>query len=227
MGTDTPAVLIEPFLSPPFEQWAYIVRRPGTEEVLVVDPGFLTGPLLEHLRSCGLRPAAILNTHGHSDHIAGNRAIKEAFPESPIVIGRNEASLLVDPEANLSARFGQSITSPPADLLVDHGDRLNLAGISFEVREIPGHSPGSVVFAATAEGLPFVIGGDVLFAGGIGRFDFPGGDGRLLITGVRSKLFDLPDETRVYPGHGPETTIGFERRNNPFVRDGTTPFLLD
>lgn len=227
MSSDEPEVLIDPFLSPPFEQWAYVVRRPGRRESLVVDPGFLTEPLMEHLKSLNLRPAAILNTHGHSDHIAGNRAIKRAFPEAPIVIGRGEAHLLVDPEANLSSLFGLPITSPPADLIVHHGDRLNLAGIALEVREIPGHSPGSVVFVAIDEVPPFVIGGDVLFAGGIGRFDFPGGDGRMLVSGIRDKLFDLPDETRVYPGHGPKTTIGQERRQNPYVGDGVESYLID
>jgi glyoxylase-like metal-dependent hydrolase (beta-lactamase superfamily II) len=227
MGTADAGVLIEPFLSPPFEQWAYIVRRTGSEEVLVVDPGFRTEPLLEHLRSLKLRPVAILNTHGHSDHIAGNQAVKAQCPDAPIIIGRNEAHLLVDPVANLSAAFGLPFTSPPADRLVDHGERLDLAGLLLEVREIPGHSPGSVVFVAINEQPPFVIGGDVLFAGGIGRFDFPGGDGLLLVAGIRSKLFDLPDETRVYPGHGPETTIGLERRRNPYVGEGTESYLLD
>jgi glyoxylase-like metal-dependent hydrolase (beta-lactamase superfamily II) len=227
MGIVGAGVLIEPFLSTLFEQWAYVVRRTGNEEVLVVDPGFSTEPLLEHLHSLKLRPAAILNTHGHSDHIAGNQAIKDRFPDAPIIIGRNEAHLLVDPKANLSAAFGLPFTSPPADRLVDHGDRLDLAGLVLEVREIPGHSPGSVVFVAIDEQPPFVIGGDVLFAGGIGRFDFPGGDGRLLVSGIRSKLFDLPDETLVYPGHGPETTIGLERRRNPYVGDGAEPYRLD
>ncbi|RUL89734.1 MBL fold metallo-hydrolase [Tautonia sociabilis] len=231
MGTGStpaePAPLIEPFLSAPFDQWAYVVRRPGREDVLVVDPGFEADHLLDHLRSLRLRPAAILNTHGHCDHIAGNRALKEAFPEAPLVIGRNEARMLEDPSANLSALFGPPVSSPPADLLVDDGDRLDLAGVSLEVREIPGHSPGSVVFVATGERPPFVLGGDVLFAGSVGRVDFPGGDGGLLLSGIRSKLLDLPDETRVFPGHGPPTTIGQERRRNPYVGEGSTLGRLD
>ncbi|MEW4567271.1 MBL fold metallo-hydrolase [Tautonia sp. JC769] len=210
-----------------FDQWSYLIGRPGRQDVLVVDPGFRTTHLLEALRRRSLRPAAILNTHGHSDHIAGNRALKEAFPDAPLIIGRNEAHLLTDPVANLSAAFGHELTSPPADRLVDDGETLDLAGFLLEVREIPGHSPGSVVFVARDESPPIVIGGDVLFAGSIGRFDFPGGDGRLLVSGIRTKLFNLPDETRVLPGHGPETTIGIERLRNPYVGERSELDRLD
>lgn len=220
-------IQIESILSPEFDQWAYVLRKPEQTDALVVDPGFRTDLLLDFLRKHQLSVAAILNTHGHLDHIAGNRALKERFPQAPLVIGRNEAHFLVDPAENLSVAFGQAITSPPADRLVDHGEILDLAGFVLEVREIPGHSPGSVVFVARNECPPFVIGGDVLFAGSIGRFDFPGGDGPLLIEGIRTKLFDLPDETRVLPGHGPETTIGRERSQNPFVGDRAERYRLD
>jgi glyoxylase-like metal-dependent hydrolase (beta-lactamase superfamily II) len=124
--------------------------------------------------------------------------------------------LLSDPEANLSAPFGQPLTSPPADRLVDDGERIELAGLTFEVREIPGHSPGSVVFLCDHLDPPFVFGGDVLFAGSVGRTDL-GGNAPLLLSGIRSKLFNLPDETIVFPGHGPPTTIGEEKQSNPFV----------
>ncbi|HEX8201695.1 MAG TPA: MBL fold metallo-hydrolase [Isosphaeraceae bacterium] len=218
---------VEPVVSAPFDQNAYVVWRPGRAEGLVVDPGFDAGAILALLRREGLRPAAILNTHGHADHIAGNAALKRAFPEAPLVIGRREAHLLSDPEANLSAPFGLPLTSPPPDLLVDDGQRLELAGLALEVREIPGHSPGSVVFIATEFDPPFVLGGDVLFAGSVGRTDFPGGSPRQLAAGIRSKLFGLPDATVVYSGHGPATTIGAEKRTNPFVGEAPGIYRLD
>ena len=142
--------------------------------------------------------------------------MKDAFPDAPLIIGRNEAYLLRDPEANMSAPFGLPIASPAAERLVDDGERLELAGFQLEVREIPGHSPGSVVFLCDEFDPPFVFGGDVLFAGSIGRTDL-GGDMPQLLEGIRAKLFPLPDATVIYPGHGRPTTIGEEKRSNPFV----------
>ena len=184
----------------------------------MIDPGFDVEAIVEVLSGDGLTPAAILNTHGHADHIAGNAEMKARYPDAPLLIGRNEAHLLGDPTANLSAPFGLPLTSPPADRLVDDGERLDLAGLSMEVREIPGHSPGSVVFVFDGFDPPVVLGGDVLFAGSIGRTDL-GGDFPRLASGIRSRLYSLPDATVVWPGHGPSTTVGAERRNNPFVRD--------
>src|SRR5262249_7691493 len=119
--------------------------------------------------------------------------------------------------ANLSAPFGMSITSPDADRTVKEGDVLEYAGIRLEVLEVPGHSPGHVIFVWRGE-PSLVFGGDVLFRGSIGRSDFPGGDGELLLRGIREKVYTLPPNTIVYPGHGPVTTVGHERRTNPFVR---------
>ena len=211
--------------SAPFGEMSYVIWRPGRTEALVIDPGFDTDSMFELLSREGLHLGAILNTHGHADHIAGNAAMKAAYPEAPLIIGRNEARLLNDPEANLSAPFGMPLTSPPADRLVADGERLELVGLSFEVREIPGHSPGSVVFVCDQFAPPFVFGGDVLFAGSIGRTDL-GGDGPQLLAGIRAKLFDLPDATRILPGHGPVTTVGVERRTNPFVGENAGLYRL-
>jgi glyoxylase-like metal-dependent hydrolase (beta-lactamase superfamily II) len=175
--------------------------------------------ILDFLREQGLSVGAILNTHGHADHIGGNAAIKEAFPEAPIIIGANETHLLADADANLSAPFGLPITSPPADDTVREGDTLEVAGIPFEVLDVPGHSPGHVVFLYR-DNPPVLFGGDVLFRGSIGRTDFPGCDGRLFLEGIRSKILTLPPETVVYSGHGPVTTVGYEKRTNPFVGQG-------
>ncbi|MDB5351879.1 MAG: Zn-dependent hydrolase, glyoxylase [Planctomycetota bacterium] len=208
---------IETIVSELFSQNAYVVWREGTASALIVDPGFDTDAIVSLVNHHHLDPLAILNTHGHADHIAGNARMKQAFPAAPLVIGRGDAPLLTDPQANLSAPFGMPITSPAADRLVDEGERLELAGFSFLVREIPGHSPGSVVFIADNETPPFVLSGDVLFSGSVGRTDFPGGSMKTLFQGIRDKLFLLPDAAVIYSGHGPTTTIGKEKRDNPYV----------
>jgi len=222
-----PNLNIETIVSAPFGQVAYVAWRRGGPDALVIDPGFDARGLLELLERHGLRPVAILNTHGHIDHIAGNAALKDAFPEAPLIIGRNDAPLLSDPVANTSTAIGHPQTSPQADRLLDDGERLDLAGLNLEVREIPGHSPGSVVFVYAESDPPIVFGGDVLFAGSVGRTDLPGGDGPGLLAGIRAKLFNLPDSARILPGHGPETTVGVERRTNPFVGANTGRHRLD
>jgi hydroxyacylglutathione hydrolase len=218
-----PDYTIEAIESAPFAQLCYVAWREGRTDALVVDPGFDHRSVIGVLHEHGLRPAVILNTHGHVDHIAGNPALKLAFPEAPLVIGRNETQMLTNPEVNMSSSFGVPVVSPAADRLVDDGDQVEFAGFRFRVREIPGHSPGSVVYISEQLEPPFVFGGDVLFAGSVGRTDL-GGDFPLLRLGIREKLFALPDATRVYPGHGPSTTIGAERRSNPYVGDRASPF---
>lgn len=212
----TPDFTIESIESAPFGEISYILWRSGRSDALVVDPGFDTDSILGLLERRGLTVAAILNTHGHADHIAGNASMKQVFPDAPLVIGRNETDLLSNPNANLSALYGMPLSSPPADRLVDDGERYEVAGFSFEVREIPGHSPGSVVYVCDQFDPPFVIGGDVLFAGSIGRTDL-GGNTSQLLSGIRAKLLTLPESTRLLPGHGPITTIGGEKKTNPFV----------
>ncbi len=210
---------IHTIVSMPFAENTYVAWQPGRSDALVIDPGLEPDAILDFLREQGLTPAALLNTHGHADHIGGNAALKAAFPEVPLLIGVNDAPLLTDAEANLSAPFGMPITSPPADAVLREGDVIDYAGIRLEVLDIPGHSPGHVVFAYRDEPV-LVFGGDVLFRGSIGRTDFPGGDHHLLLDGIRRKLFPLPADSVVYSGHGPVTTIGQEKRFNPFVGVG-------
>jgi hydroxyacylglutathione hydrolase len=204
-------------VSQPFYENSYVVWREGERGCFVLDPGFEPDLIFEQLDRHRLLPAAILNTHGHSDHIAGNAAMKERWPDVPLVIGEHEIEKLTDPMQNLSGLFGAALTSPTADQTVRDGQKYSVAGFEFLVREIPGHSSGHVVFISEADRPMVVFGGDVLFAGSIGRTDFPDGDFEQLARGIREKLYTLPDDTVVYPGHGEPTTIGEEKRTNPFV----------
>lgn len=202
--------------SAPFGENTYIAHLAGRDDCIVFDPGFEPDEILRYLDENSLVPAAMLITHGHSDHIAGNGTLKERFPNCPIVIGKGDAAKLTDPKLNLSAAFGAQLLSPPADVLLAEGDTYSAAGMEFEVLEIPGHSSGHVVFLL--RGAPILVfGGDVLFAGSIGRTDFPDGSFDELEANIHAKLFTLPDDTQVLPGHGPPTTVGDEKRTNPYV----------
>jgi hydroxyacylglutathione hydrolase len=200
-----------------FAQNCYVVGLPGRADCVVIDPGLEPGRILTVMKDSGLEPAAILCTHGHADHIAGNAAMKEAFPNAPLIIGEGDAEKLADPELNLSAMFSAPLVSPPADRLVREGDIVEAAGISFLVRETPGHSSGHVVFITKDQQPWIVFGGDVLFQGSVGRTDFPDGDFDQLFAAIHDKLFTLPANTEVYPGHGEPTTIGEEVETNPYV----------
>jgi hydroxyacylglutathione hydrolase len=206
-------------VSPPFQENTYIAWIEGRSDCVVVDPGLLADENVQAVESLGLEPAAILNTHGHSDHIAGNAAMKKRWPNCPLVIGVGDAPKLTDPVSNLSAGFGLRLISPTADVLVKEGDTYSAASLNFEVHEVPGHSSGHVVFVWKGSSPMIVFGGDVLFAGGIGRTDFPDGDFEQLAAGIRKHLYSLPNDTMVLPGHGPETTVGREKRSNPFVKE--------
>ena len=211
-------IRIERIVSMPFDENSYVVSLAERDDCVVVDPGFEPDKILDYLQQVNLTPAAILCTHGHSDHIAGNAAIKERWPACPLVIGEGDADKLTDPQLNLSAFFDFSLTSPPAVLVVNEGDTYSAAGLDFEVYDTPGHSSGHVVFIWRGDGMPVqVLGGDVLFQGGIGRTDFSDGDFEQLKNAIHTRLFSLPDDTVVFPGHGASTTIGAEKKTNPWV----------
>ncbi|MCA9101531.1 MAG: MBL fold metallo-hydrolase [Planctomycetales bacterium] len=208
---------IDVIVSQPFAENSFVARLPGRRDCVVFDPGFEPRKIFTLLEAESLEPAAVLITHGHADHIGGNRAMKERWPDCPLVIGSGDAEKLTDPAKNLSSRFGTGFISPAADVLLEEGDTYAAAGFDFEVLKIPGHSVGHVVYVWKG-GTPWhVFGGDVLFAGSVGRSDFPDGDFDQLREGIHEKLFTMPNDTMVFPGHGPATTVGHEKRTNPFV----------
>lgn len=199
-----------------FAENTYIIWRDGQTDCVVIDPGFQHELLIQYLKTEGLRPLAILNTHGHSDHIAGNDAMKQEWPDAPLVIGEGDAYKLTDPHANLSAPFGADLRSPPADRLVAEGHVIEFASMPFEVIETPGHSKGHVVFVHRTE-PDLIFGGDVLFRGNVGRTDFFDGSFQELEHSIQQKLFKFDPQTIVFPGHGPPTQIGVEIEHNPVV----------
>ena len=204
-------------VSPIFSENAYIAHLPGADACFVLDPGIDPESILALLDEKGLAPQAILNTHGHADHIAGNGPLKQAYPDCPLVIGSGDAFKLTDPVANLSSRHGYELISPEADELVNEPETKSWAGIELEILDTPGHSPGHIVFVYKGQSPWIVFGGDVLFQGSIGRTDFPDGSFEDLEKAIHEKLFTLPDDTIVLPGHGPATTVGVEKETNPFV----------
>jgi glyoxylase-like metal-dependent hydrolase (beta-lactamase superfamily II) len=204
-------------ISMPFDENTYIAHLPGRSDCIVLDPGLDPAAILEYLDQHALTPAAILCTHGHSDHIGGNATLKRRWPECPLVIGVGDAPKLTDSQLNLSAAYGVALVSPPADRTVDEPDQFDAAGIELDVLAAPGHSAGHVVFLCRQTSPWRLFGGDVLFRSSVGRTDFPDGDFDALQHAIHGKLFTLPEDTIVLPGHGPETTIGDEKRTNPFV----------
>ena len=212
-----PSLKLTSVLSIPFEENTHIARLEGRTDCLVIDPGLEPEKIMAALDRAGLVPAAILNTHGHGDHIGGNGALRQRWPDCPIVIGSIEAPKLTDADMNLSRSFGMNMVSPPADVTLDDGESYSAAGLEVTALLIPGHSSGHMVYVVAHQDPPVVFVGDVIFAGSVGRTDFPDGDFDQLRTGIHTKLFTMPGETRLFTGHGPATTVGHEKRTNPFV----------
>ena len=198
----------------PFAENTYVVVGPSGRRAMIVDPGIGSEPVLDAVRGRGLSVELILNTHGHLDHVAGNAFFKRETG-APIALHPADLPLLKN-VSKQGAMYGLSIEdSPPADCDLVEGVGLEFDGVTFEVIHTPGHTPGGVCLRRGDQ----MLVGDTLFAGSVGRTDFPGGDWDALVASIREKLFILPDDVRCLPGHEGETTIGRERRTNPFVGD--------
>lgn len=191
----------------------FIVGCENTKSAVVIDPGDEVNKILLALADSKLTVKYIINTHGHFDHVGANKRLKDATG-APILIHKSDAGMLAQVSVSAMA-FGMSgEDSPPADRTIAEGDKITFGDITLTVLHTPGHSLGGV--SLHSDGVVFV--GDSLFAGSIGRTDFPGGNYDTLITSIKTKLFPLGDDVVVYSGHGPATTIGREKRFNPFLQ---------
>jgi glyoxylase-like metal-dependent hydrolase (beta-lactamase superfamily II) len=196
-----------------FAQNCYIVADRAAGEAVLVDPGEAADLFLARLSSERLRLTAVWLTHAHLDHVLGVGIVKERTGV-PVWLHPADRPLYDHVPEQVRTLLGTDRDPlPPPDRAIVPGEPLVVGGCAFQTRHVPGHSPGSV--ALVAPGVAIV--GDVLFAGSVGRTDLPGGHGPTLIASITNQLLTLPDDTVVYPGHGPETTIGEERRNNPFL----------
>ena len=187
----------------------------------IIDPGLppQASQIVEHVREQKLEPKAIVLTHAHADHIAGIDEVREAIGEIPVYLAKEEWAALKDPMENLSGMMGPGFATRVEDPLdLAPGTTMELDGTSWDVLDTSGHSPGGRTLYCAELGIAIV--GDALFAGSVGRVDFPHSNGEQLMRNLHDKLMTLPDDTRVLSGHGPETTIGHEKKTNPFILHG-------
>ncbi|AZN40037.1 MBL fold metallo-hydrolase [Paenibacillus albus] len=206
---------IETFTLGPLQTNCYLLTEETGKRAFIVDPGMGPKRLIERIKERGLTIEAIVLTHAHFDHMAGVDDVRRAFG-CPVYLHDAEADWLTDARKNGSARWEDvtpPLTTEPAEYALSEGQQLELIGHTFRIMHTPGHSPGSVSLLCGEH----LLSGDVLFRQSVGRTDLPGGKERDLYDSIRTKLYKLDPAVRVYPGHGPQTTIGYEMANNPFV----------
>lgn len=205
---------IRPFVAPGFGENGYIVWRDGSTTAVAIDPGNSVAPMLQLLRDEGLQVGAVLLTHAHLDHVEGvARLVRET--SAPIYLHPADR-FLYDHVAQQAQQFGMRVDPlPEVSHTLDHGQTITIGDVSYHVLHAPGHSPGHVVFLVEEAECAFV--GDVVFQGSIGRSDLPGGDFAQLMESIRAQVLTMPDDTTLYAGHGPPTTVGHERATNPFL----------
>jgi len=194
----------------------YIASCPATKKAAVIDPGGDIPKILNVVRQGGLTVQSIIATHSHPDHICGVAELKTALPQVPFIMHKDEAAFLVNPEVDrYFAMFGMG-KAPACDQTVSDGDRIAVGDEGFAVIHTPGHTPGGMCLLCGDD----LLTGDTLFVQGIGRTDFPGGSFDQLMNSIQTRLFSLPEHTKIWPGHGyggSQSTIGAEKRDNPFL----------
>lgn len=191
----------------------YIIADEETKEAAIIDPSAEGEEILKVVGDNNLKVKYIINTHGHMDHIGANAEIKEATG-AKILIHHDDRNLLTSPVKNLAIFCGRRTKSPPADRFLKDGEIISLGKLRLKVIHTPGHTRGSISLLVNNT----LFTGDTLLRNSIGRTDLPGGSSRMLVQSIKEKLFPLGDKVKIYPGHEEETTIGQEKRNNPFLQ---------
>lgn len=199
----------------PFMTNTYLAWDEETMDGIIIDPSFTPEHIWQAVLKIGMHPGKILLTHAHVDHMAGLNLMREKFPGAKVYMSADDVPLLTSAAMNLSNMLSQPVTCAAPDVCVKEGDIITEGSISLKVLETPGHTPGGLSFYDEKDGIVFT--GDTLFQGSVGRTDFPGGSMTTLITSIRRELFTLPDAVHVLPGHGEPTSIGTEKRTNPFL----------
>jgi hydroxyacylglutathione hydrolase len=213
------SIHIVPVVDPMFGENAYVVFEKPGGSCWIIDPSFEPQPrqIAEIVAENSLQPAAILITHCHGDHIVGIDAVKQRWPRISLYVPSLEIGWLTDAHKNLSAGFGMALRiAAPVDHALEPGESLPLDSLTWRVLDASGHTPGSLAYYCPAGKA--LITGDALFAGSVGRTDFPGSNYEQLLRNIRSNLLSLPDDVTIYPGHGPPTTVGREQATNPFLQ---------
>ena len=191
----------------------YVVYCPETLECAVVDPGADPEKIIQRIAGLELKPVILINTHGHVDHIGANKDIKEKY-DIPLCIHSLDSKMLDNILASAMGLFLGAKKSPKPDRFLEEGESIPVGHHRLKIMHTPGHSPGSI----TLSGDGFLLSGDLLFCRGVGRTDLPGGSWKVLEDSIRSRIYVLPDDTVVLPGHGPWTSVGQEKVANPFIR---------
>lgn len=199
-----------------YETNCFVLRSTeSAEDCLIIDTGLQAGRLVNFLQQNNLNPVAVVLTHGHPDHIAGVAALRQGFPDIKVYIHKLDAQMLKETPLNLELPTGQAAGAGPTGLLLEDQGLIEHAGIKLQVLHTPGHTSGGICLYSESEGIVFTD--DTLFADSVGRTDL-GGNMAQLLKSIKEKLFTLPDSTKVYPGHGPETTIAHEKAHNQFLQ---------